>query len=480
VTESGFDGTALRTVIIPDSAIVYTSGGKRQQKQVPLDNGQWRFYGWNSSIGSWGDVMYEGKYTDPATYVYSPVKYELNSYEDCKYSYELICPIGARGRNWFLVLVEQGNEEKVISSGKANEAGDLAYFEIANKKAIIQYNDSNLPTVITVSVDGVPETEVRYTYDEDMNLTVTEHFVWDKTANTWGIGLFGKVVNTYDEKGNLLSEEDYFGDRYPAKGGIQKSTKVVYTLDNEGNRAVSCDYIWDNDKWLLGHYTLYYPSKGNPDINIDAVYSIGSDNKGSIDIYINLLMKLGIEEGAMAIDFGKTGGIIDIGASKLSGELTSKNGHVIVYTQGPGPEGNAVKSDSNESELRYVMTLAYMIDKALDEGTYTILLNDVNFRLSDGTHIIGSNIPVTIEVERTASGNDLIMGDESVQLYIINKSFIIQSPKKEIVSIYNLAGQLLHSSEKQSGGYVCNLSSLQQGVIIVKGGSGWEKKVLLK
>jgi hypothetical protein len=70
-----------------------------------------------------------------------------------------------------------------------------------------------------------------------------------------------------------------------------------------------------------------------------------------------------------------------------------------------------------------------------------------------------------------------LAGGSSVQVYVNNQFLHVSTPAAERVSVYSAGGQLLYSLDKQAGKTF--VSTFPKGVLIVKGSSGWVKKVAL-
>jgi hypothetical protein len=74
------------------------------------------------------------------------------------------------------------------------------------------------------------------------------------------------------------------------------------------------------------------------------------------------------------------------------------------------------------------------------------------------------------------SGTELIPSS-GVQIRLYGNLLSVDSPASEQVSVYSVGGQLLYSAQKVSGRTAYDLNSLPSGVLIVKGSSGWTKKI---
>ena len=85
--------------------------------------------------------------------------------------------------------------------------------------------------------------------------------------------------------------------------------------------------------------------------------------------------------------------------------------------------------------------------------------------------------PVFMLEEYTPSSNESPAA-ETVQVYTVNGTLTVQSPTAEIISIYSASGALHIQEHKDSGTAVYDITTLPQGVLIVKGSNGWAKKVV--
>jgi hypothetical protein len=112
-------------------------------------------------------------------------------------------------------------------------------------------------------------------------------------------------------------------------------------------------------------------------------------------------------------------------------------------------EGNKKYTLHGDSIFKIVVTA----EDGVTKKTY-------NVRVTDGTH----------------TGIQLA-GGSSVQVYVSDQSLHVSTPAAERVSVYSAGGQLLYSLDKPAG--KAFVSTFPKGVLIVKGSSGWVKKVAL-
>jgi hypothetical protein len=74
-------------------------------------------------------------------------------------------------------------------------------------------------------------------------------------------------------------------------------------------------------------------------------------------------------------------------------------------------------------------------------------------------------------------GTEVIRAAE-VQVHINGSLLSVDSPAAEQIAVYSVGGQLLHRVRKTAGPATFNLDGLPRGVLIVRGSSGWVRKVV--
>jgi hypothetical protein len=63
------------------------------------------------------------------------------------------------------------------------------------------------------------------------------------------------------------------------------------------------------------------------------------------------------------------------------------------------------------------------------------------------------------------------------EVYASDGSIYINSPVPEQIDVYSIGGALLYRTTKPAGGATINTTRFPQGVLIVRGSSGWVKKI---
>jgi hypothetical protein len=66
----------------------------------------------------------------------------------------------------------------------------------------------------------------------------------------------------------------------------------------------------------------------------------------------------------------------------------------------------------------------------------------------------------------------------TVHISIENSLLYINSSTSEQVEIYSIGGAMLYQAQKPDGAATFDLSRLPRGMLIVRGSSGWAKKMM--
>ena len=127
-------------------------------------------------------------------------------------------------------------------------------------------------------------------------------------------------------------------------------------------------------------------------------------------------------------------------------------------------------ADTNQ----YIMDIGYTTDESVSNGEYDISFSQINFKLNDGSELKKDLVTLKVHIDDTA--NDDVINTNDNHAYLINNRLYIQSAQAESIYIYSLNGTLLLTKEKTTGNVAYDIN-LQEPVMIVKGSSGWTKKI---
>jgi hypothetical protein len=65
-----------------------------------------------------------------------------------------------------------------------------------------------------------------------------------------------------------------------------------------------------------------------------------------------------------------------------------------------------------------------------------------------------------------------------VKVYIADNTLYVNSAVTEKIDIYTISGKLAYSAVKPAGEVQINLTNLSDGVLLIRGASGWVRKVV--
>jgi Leucine-rich repeat (LRR) protein len=153
------------------------------------------------------------------------------------------------------------------------------------------------------------------------------------------------------------------------------------------------------------------------------------------------------------------------------------------------PDGIAVESPVSSLVIHrgeYVFKLARPSDGAdsllisLSNSGISVDLSPVITLLADTYHIVLSPVTSNLDVYisfLTSTGNASI-SPHSVTVSLTGDLLSVLTPYKESITLYSLRGSLLSHTSKEKGSTTINIGHLPKGVLIVRGSSGWTRKVL--
>jgi hypothetical protein len=121
-----------------------------------------------------------------------------------------------------------------------------------------------------------------------------------------------------------------------------------------------------------------------------------------------------------------------------------------------------------------IVKIAYTTDETVAEGSYEIVISDLEVTLSDNTVIREDEIRVAVTVAPT--GNEPLEASPEIRYH--NGVLSVRTAVSETVTVYSLSGVAVFRVEKDAGLATFRLNGLSRGVYIVRGGSGWTGKVM--
>ena len=275
------------------------------------------------------------------------------------------------------------------------------------------------------------------------------------------------------------------GQLFSVTGWKSESNWFRYEFKYNDEREISrYDYIGTDNKWGLFQYVIRYYNDIPAISNVEVVNNnpIESDNKGSFNLDVNIPTD-SIGYGSITITFPK-----DFTLDEKNTTLTLDFSSFFTFTI-TKQENNSwlleIKQQSlrrallRTDEAKKMFQVAYMVDENVKRGTYDIFVNNIFFETKGGNYIHEPAITVPAAVERLSVGNELINKFAPV-VYTSNQTIYIQASQEERIKLYSIMGHKLYESEIQSGLNVINAVNFPQGILIIKGNSGWTKKLIIE
>jgi hypothetical protein len=129
---------------------------------------------------------------------------------------------------------------------------------------------------------------------------------------------------------------------------------------------------------------------------------------------------------------------------------------------------------ASAADARKIADIAYTVDESVGAGTYEVQLRNLAYAGDGGTEIQKEAVSVRVTVGEPI-GNGTVA--EPVRVYVADGVLKVQSPVAEEITLYNAAGVLCLQARKEAGRTTLSLGSLPPGLYIVRGSSGWVKKI---
>jgi hypothetical protein len=291
------------------------------------------------------------------------------------------------------------------------------------EKGIYNYTAQGLQIVTEyyVYTNGIPELRKKTKLLNDNGNEVTTN---DSTLNN-GSWVSGQITYKLDSHGNLTEQTIKSNQT-----SIVLSNTIYYGInDRIDSFYVDISYYGTVEKHI---YT--YNANGLPTVLETYSFHYNSLTVTEYNYIINTDNKL---EGRLSGIFTTTNGIFDISQNRKE---------VLFYDALERPEKN---------ELYTWDTLTNDYKEQYD--SYTIRYYKTNTAIP---RYLQSDILVTVSIN--------------------NGSLTINSPVSETIEIYSTVGLQLYKDKKGSGQTTVALPSFSQGVYIVRGSSGWTKKVWIQ
>jgi hypothetical protein len=247
--------------------------------------------------------------------------------------------------------------------------------------------------------------------------------------------------------------------------------------------------VHDNDTLTVppGTKSLYESAAGwknfgtiiekQQEITVDEEEPAGADGTGKIDLSLSIPTDVAFT-GTFKVEL-PDGLHLDVNATKLAGDLGLTLG--LTITQNADGSwlftitSNALRS-ATETTYQKLVQIVYTVDESVADGSYEAIISDLELVFEDNTVIKKDEISVNVTVDHT-----IITGIANPSLAatvrIQDGTLFVNSAANEQISVYSVAGNLLYQAKKQAGETRFSIGNTKNNILIVKGSSGWVKKV---
>jgi len=214
---------------------------------------------------------------------------------------------------------------------------------------------------------------------------------------------------------------------------------------------------------------------------VDEPTPAGNDGKGSIDFSLEISGDVGIT-GSFNIQLPE-GYTLDEATTFLS-ETLAELFKLVITLAGDNTwrieiVANDLRSSHSLPEYTKIMTIGYIVDESVENGSYEIELTDINMQLEDGTSIEEESIIVTTEVDRDLTSISTTAAN-NIHVYSTQGNIIVENaPVGETIHIYNVSGVLIVAVETQYFASPQKTTiAVSQGAYIVKVGNTTSKVIV--
>jgi hypothetical protein len=129
--------------------------------------------------------------------------------------------------------------------------------------------------------------------------------------------------------------------------------------------------------------------------------------------------------------------------------------------------------NGEDTDYREIVNIVYTLQKGIQSGDYEVKIQDVDLTLDNGEVIHQDEINVPVRISDDVS--NATVGATDVRYF--NGLLYVNTPVAERITVYSLTGAAVYQSKKAEGAATFDLHSLPKGILIIRGESGWTRKV---
>ena len=202
----------------------------------------------------------------------------------------------------------------------------------------------------------------------------------------------------------------------------------------------------------------------------------GSDGKGTIVLSLTVPANV-LFSGSFQLVL-PNGVQLDLSVTHLVGDLaTQLTLNIVQNADGSWTFTITPTGLRSATELVYsqIVQIGYTVDETVAAGTYDASINDLSFTFDNGATITESEIPAQLTVSSPSGISDVTA---KTNAYLRNGRLYVDSPVAEKITVYSEAGVALYNFTKPAGSVSYSVEVPKGSVLVVKGGSGWVRKMM--
>jgi uncharacterized protein YjdB len=244
--------------------------------------------------------------------------------------------------------------------------------------------------------------------------------------------------------------------------GLAEGKAVITVRTVAGNLTASCT-VTVEEQTLVAEPDLPSGSQGNIEVSL----KIPVDESFSITFTLTL----------------PAGFTLNQSATSLTDELKSL---YLLFFRSDGQGGwlfeiipNVSTRSLDNMTYQKVVNILYTLEEDVRVGNHPVKIKGAEMTLlSSDTTIRQDEINIPVTVLPNATGTDVIGGSSSSSVWYHGGFLHVDTPQDEGITVYSMTGRMLHRAQKAEGAAVFNLNGLPRGILIVRGDSGWTRKIV--
>lgn len=272
------------------------------------------------------------------------------------------------------------------------------------------------------------------TYHKGDKMTMDEYYEFNQNTGQWYV--VEKSVYRFDNQDNMIGYTDYELEDVNGDGNME----LIVTQE------VKCDYTIDAEGYL--NYLIYFKDM----------------QEAGADFELGLKMKQKYNDQHYLIYSEEAERIYDQWDDNSKSETVYENGKLISEEEFYLGDDGITWNLNEKTEYTY--------------NSKGQLVKEVMYSSDDETNEVYINSTKELFYTDSQSSIETGKADSDVKLSIVNGILSIDTNQAETVTVYSITGSQIATFDKSEG--QASTSILHEGVVIVKGSSGWATKAISK